>query len=206
MDEIWKDIEGYNGLYQVSNAGRIRSIHYSKSKILKQNIIRNYYYVSLSKCGLAKKLRVSRLVAKAFIDNSFNKQQVNHIDGNKLNNCINNLEWCTASENLKHAFRIGKIKPKYGKDNPMYGKRGKLNPFYGKKHSDETIKKMKSLCSISSRGERNASSKLTDWDVKFIKVWIKEGYKQSDISKVFKISKGVISNIKVGRTWKHIRI
>lgn len=112
--EIWKDIEGYEGLYQVSNLGRIKSLKRQKSngknlvyideKILTQNITNwGYYRVALYKNGIRKYHRVHRLVATAFLPNPENKEQVNHIDGNKLNNNLDNLEWSTRIENIHHA-------------------------------------------------------------------------------------------------------
>ena len=116
--EIWKDIKGYEGLYQVSNIGRVRSVdryvnHIGCKVIRKGKILRpatdtsGYHGVILSKNNIAKRYKVSRLVASAFIPNPQNKEQVNHIDGNKLNNNVVNLEWCTASENIEHAYKNG---------------------------------------------------------------------------------------------------
>ncbi len=119
MEEIWKDVVGYEGLYQVSNLGRVKSLNHvrkngksgeymQRGKIL-QNLTSccKYYQVGLSKNGRVKLLTVHRLVAEAFIHNPDNKPQVNHIDGNKLNNCIDNLEWCTRSENQLRAWKNG---------------------------------------------------------------------------------------------------
>ena len=115
MEEIWKDIPNLNN-YQASNLGRIRSVeHYIKSnfhnckmvkrkgKILKQ-YKDNYYKIDINENGKTKKKLVHRLVASTFIPNLENKPCVNHKDGNKLNNHISNLEWCTYSENTKHAY------------------------------------------------------------------------------------------------------
>lgn len=105
--EIWKDIEGYEGLYQVSNLGRVKS-NLRKGKILKSNSTYDgYYNVTLSKNGKLKTYRIHRLVCIAFLDNPLNKSEVNHIDGNKKNNNIENLEWCTRSENAEHAHKTG---------------------------------------------------------------------------------------------------
>lgn len=113
--EVWKDIVGYEGKYQVSNLGYIKSLemwtgdkYIKRDKILRGSLSKNgYLYVSLCKGGKAKKYKVNRLVAQAFIENPYNLPITNHIDGDKTNNCVDNLEWTTQSENLKHAYRIG---------------------------------------------------------------------------------------------------
>lgn len=103
--EIWKDIPIYVGRYQASNLGRIKNIQ--TNHIMKQQIdIDGYFIVSLE--GLKKRTyKVHRLVAMTFIPNPLNKAQINHIDGNKKNNVITNLEWVTPRENIKHAYKIG---------------------------------------------------------------------------------------------------
>lgn len=109
--EVWKAIEGFEGLYEVSNFGRVRRIfrygrHYVT--LCKPKITRDGYYEStLFKDGKPKFIRTHRLVANAFCDNPDGKLEVNHIDGCKLNNFSENLEWCTSSENQLHAYQIG---------------------------------------------------------------------------------------------------
>lgn len=108
MQEIWKDIDNYIGKYQISNLGRVKSLPRNgticSERILKiQKDRKGYSYVSFHK----KKFKVHRLVAQAFIPNLENKPQVNHIDGNKQNNNINNLEWATAQENIQHSLKTG---------------------------------------------------------------------------------------------------
>lgn len=107
MEEIWNDIKGYEGKYKVSNLGRIKSLR--KNKVLKQTINKRdgYFYVGICKDGKRKNRKVHRLIAETFMPNPKNKPTVNHIDGNKENNCISNLEWCSQSENMKHSYRIG---------------------------------------------------------------------------------------------------
>lgn len=100
IKEIWKDKKDYEGHYQVSNCGRVKSIKFGKEIILKPfTDDRGYYSVVLSKNGIVKKYSVHRLVAEAFIDNPDNLPQVNHKDENKSNNSVNNLEWCDAKYN-----------------------------------------------------------------------------------------------------------
>ncbi|MGY0692639.1 NUMOD4 domain-containing protein [Virgibacillus sp. FSP13] len=108
-DTIWKDIKGYEGLYMVSAAGDVKSIKRSGTKggVLIGNIAKGYKRVLLKKNNKAKKFFVHRLVADVFLDKQKDKNFVNHIDGNKLNNHVNNLEWCNRSENQLHAYKLG---------------------------------------------------------------------------------------------------
>ena len=99
----WRDVVGYEGLYSVSNAGEIFS--HITNKVLKHNVSPNgYHTVELFKRNgeKSKRVLVHRLVAMAFLQNTFNYPQVNHIDENKENNCANNLEWCTAKHNMNY--------------------------------------------------------------------------------------------------------
>jgi hypothetical protein len=110
MEEIWKDIPGFENLYQVSSLGRVKSLpkhtnnqFSNKEIILKPVKSNNYLNVNLK----GKIIGIHRLVAITFIPNEENKPQINHKDGNKQNNIISNLEWCTASENILHAYKTG---------------------------------------------------------------------------------------------------
>lgn len=119
MEEIWKDIEGYEGLYQISNLGRVRSLDrivnlmnrngemikgIRKGKILRGSIYKGYKKVALSIDNKIKDHLIHRLVAVAFIPNPNNYTVVNHIDENPSNNIITNLEWCTTQHNIRHSL------------------------------------------------------------------------------------------------------
>lgn len=106
--EIWRDIEGYEGLYQVSNYGKVKNVN--TNKILKQFLTdKGYCKVSLSNCGNEKHLRVHRLVAEAFISNPDNLPQINHKDEDKTNNRVENLEWCDCKYNINYGTRLERI-------------------------------------------------------------------------------------------------
>ena len=105
MIEIWRDIKGYEGLYQVSNCGRVRS-SYKGGRILKPNLsFYGYWRVQLWRGGKGRSIYVHRLVAQAFIPNPDGKPQINHINGIKTDNRVENLEWCTNMENQLHASK-----------------------------------------------------------------------------------------------------
>lgn len=130
VNEIWHDIFGYEGLYQVSNFGRIKSVdriiknsgtkngeYHVKGKIKNVSEYKSrggYCGVTLYKNNVGKSYRVHRLVAQAFIPNPENKPEVNHKDGNKKNNCVDNLEWVTGKENTIHAWNTGLTNNTFG--------------------------------------------------------------------------------------------
>ena len=117
--EEWRDVAGYEGLYQVSNLGRVKRLGYSrKEKILKPAKYKDlYFFVILSHNGKRSKNYIHRLVAIAFIPNPENKREVDHIDGNKTNNYVSNLQWCSHRENVNNPntrHRVGHL-GKYGR-------------------------------------------------------------------------------------------
>jgi hypothetical protein len=176
--EVWKDIKGYEGLYQVSNFVRVKSLCrkvLSKKKnepflrivnerILKMDIRNGYMYVSLSKNSISRKLMVHRLLAISFIDNPENKKFINHIDGDKLNNSLSNLEWCTSKENTNHAINIGLI---------------------------------------NRKGVKHHNSKLKEHEVYKIKFEHKN-ISLAQIGRIYNISRYVVWRIRNERSWKHV--
>ena len=114
MEEIWKDIPEYQGIYQISSLGNVKSQYYNHmsgrkpGRLLKVSLTKNgYMSLELRMCDTNKRHLIHRLIAQAFIPNPENKPNVNHINGIRNDNRIENLEWCTQSENILHAFKIG---------------------------------------------------------------------------------------------------
>ena len=114
MIEIWKEIQDYEGLYEVSNLGRVKSLPKARYKRPKEIILtprkHPYKFVNLSKDSKVSTKSIHRLVANAFIPNPNNKLTINHIDCNPSNNCVSNLEWVTPLENQMHSRNLGRYK------------------------------------------------------------------------------------------------
>ena len=120
MTEIWKDIEGYENLYQVSSLGRVKSLGNgktsSKERFLKADKNKqDYLRVTLCKDGKVKRYAVHRLVAIAFLPNPYNLPQVNHKDEDRTNNTVENLEWCDCQYNINYGTRTKRMAEKRSK-------------------------------------------------------------------------------------------
>ena len=182
MEEIWKDVAGYEGYYQVSNLGRVRSLdriasngRKIKGKILSTKVNTPPYYprVSLSVNGKMKLVQVHRLVAQAFVYNPDpeHKTQVGHKDESRTNNRADNLEWVTPKENSNmplHRERVskaneGKVLSAETKSKISLSQKGKYkgekNPFYNKHHTNETKKKMSDIKKMTYQGGNHPQAK-----------------------------------------------
>lgn len=178
MTEIWKDIQGYEGLYEISDLGRVKSLPKMSGSCMRKEKILNsknrltkdgYARVNLHKEGKGKDFRVCRLVATHFIDSPDNKPTVNHINGIKTDDRVENLEWATLNENMQHAYNT-------------------------------QLKK-------SMKGEANARSKLTIEQVKAIRKRYKR-YSKIDgtvaIARDYDVTPRVINQIVNNKSYKTI--
>lgn len=132
MTEIWKDIQGYEGFYQISNLGNVKSLErvvdkgngilqHRKERIMnKRESVDGYYIAKLNVNKKSTSIAVHILVARHFIDNPNNYPEVNHKDCNRKNNQVDNLDWCTHQQNVEHSKQLGHYKTKSGCDNPNY--------------------------------------------------------------------------------------
>ena len=142
--EIWKDIEGYEGHYQVSDKGRIKSVKFGKEIFLKPGQCRGYLHVGLSKNNKMKTCYIHRLVAQAFLPNPQNLPQINHKNEDKTDNKVKNLEWCYVKYNSNYGTRNQRISKKMTN--------GKLSkPVLQYTKTGKFVKKWKSVMDV----ERN---------------------------------------------------
>jgi hypothetical protein len=185
--DVWKDVIGYEGLYQVSNLGNVRSLdreiapnnrvpYWRKGNICKQSKSNlGYMTVGFTVNNVKVSKYVHRLVAEAFIDNINDYPQVNHIDGDKTNNRVDNLEWCTNSQNHTHASKNG------------------LNKLH--------------LHRVAYSGEKNGRSLLTKEQVLEIKQkYIPYKYSAKKLAKEYNVSESCITHILNNTSWKKISI
>ena len=157
QEEIWKEIPGYEGIYQASSYGRIKST-YRQKRILKPQNGQKYLHVRLSRAKNISIHLVHRLIAKTFKDNPENKKTVNHIDGNPFNNAEWNLEWSTYQENILHKINV--LKKGFGR----FGKVEKLTPSI-------VIDIRTSKESIIELSKRYNVFPTTIWNAKTGKTW-----------------------------------
>ena len=161
MNEIWKDIKDYEGIYQVSNIGRVKRV--DTDRILKGCKNRGgYLRVRLSKNNLASNKRIHRLVAQAFIPNTENKSQVNHIDEDKTNNRVDNLEWSTAKENSNHGTRNERVSKTLSV--PIIATNlttGESTEFYGSRECARQLGLNRSCIMYVLKGRRNHTGGYT---------------------------------------------
>lgn len=222
-EEIWKDIEGYEG-YQISSLGRVRSLdriitHKNGKKELYRGKIRKgvknkqgYLFLSLCKNGRSRNYFISRLVAMHFIPNPENKPYVDHIDTNPLNNRVDNLRWCTQKENMNNPISVNKISESRKGRKMTEETRKKISESHkGRKKSEETRKKMSQaqqgkIVSEETREKKYKKIIQSTRDNIFIKEYpsIKEAAKENMIS-ITSISNALNGRAKSagGFTWKY---
>lgn len=185
MEEVWKPVVGYEGYYEVSNLGRVKTAaifirhdgnwseeggYVKKIKIRNQQTNRyGYKTIKLCKLGNCKQARVHRLVAEAFIDTDNLNNQINHIDGDKTNNIVSNLEWVTAAENMRHAWETGLV----NKDHTI-----------GSKHHNALLDEQKV--------------------VEIRKLYKAGGITQKEIAEMYSVKFGTIKDVLSNRTWNHV--
>jgi hypothetical protein len=224
MEEIWTISEG---AYDISNKGNVRRDGY----ILKKRMDRDgYEIITLTIDGCYYTRKVHRLVGIAFIPNPENKPQINHIDGNKLNNTVNNLEWCTAKENIEHSSKLGlqprgeeKAFAKLTEENVSEIKQmvldGYGNSFIGNLFG-VTCGAIYSIRINSTwtqvpwpaeyrlvtawRETKGGLAKLNAGVVSEIKQKLREGYSIKDLQNIYGMSGGALRCIRNGSTWKEV--
>lgn len=181
--EEWLTVKGFEG-YQVSNLWRVKSFRRKKIKILKPGVTGGgYYQVYLQQNNYKKRFQLSRLVAIHFIKNLYNKKQVNHINGNKSDNTVKNLEWVTCSENIKHAYKTGLKKV------------SKLQIMNAIKAGKKTRFK---------KGLIPKNRKFNNEEIKIIKKEVLSGKTQTELAKKFSVSIACINYIINKKTYAEV--
>jgi predicted XRE-type DNA-binding protein len=227
MKEEWRDIKGYEGHYQVSNLGRVKSFRRKKVKLLSPKLTqKGYYEVGLRKDETRKFKLVHRLVAESLIPNPDNKPQVNHINGLKTDNRLNNLEWCTAKENHDHAVDTG-LKNQVGENHPMskLNRDGALVIIDLLRTTSKTHQEIAELCNTTQttvsliacgkswkhlsggkvKRPTDARTVMGEEKVKEIFKLLKEtNLTEKEIATLTSITRNQVSKISNGYSWAHI--
>lgn len=234
MIEIWKPLKDYEGLYEISNMGNFKSLpKKGSSKILLMksrhvDISTGYIAIQLHKNNKMLTKRIHRLVASTFIPNPNNYPVVNHIDGNKKNNQVDNLEWCTYSENSLHAINSGLSKPIWGEKHPQAKLSNKdldkIKELFSEGRTNKEIAQLFNIgaphiSKIRNNKRRGHESDLKDYSITTVghkgRVLTKEnvleiinmlsqGVQQKIIAQKFKIDTGTICNINLGKQYKNL--
>lgn len=163
---MWKKISKYGGLYEVSDRGEVRRA--LKRKLVLREGGNGYYIVALYENNKRTEEIVHRLVAKAFIPNPEKKRTINHKNGIKTDNRVENLEWATYGENMRHAFEAGIMEKSYG--------------------------------------SKHWKAKLTETDVRRIRMALACGIKRNELVNMFDVSKLTVDKIARGDSWKHVHL
>jgi len=198
--EIWKPVVGFVGYYSVSNMGRVRSEKSGKGSVVGRVLCpclinSGYLTVTLCKDTVHRRFLIHRLVASSFLgDPGDPKLEVNHLDGNKLKNTSDNLEWVTRKQNMGHASKLGLTASgdrHNSRTRPDCVARGDRN---GTRTHPECV----------CRGELNGVAKLSRFDIVKIRSLLKQGLKQRVVAGMFKISQSNVSMINTKTHWAHI--
>lgn len=192
QEEIWKDVVGYEGYYQVSNLGNVRSIKYGKiSNMYLRKHKYGYMTIRFSVNGIVRGYKIHRLVAEAFIPNPENKPHIDHINTIRTDNRVENLRWVTRTENANNPLTIEHIR---------IAVTGERNPFYGRKHSERSIQQIrdkrkgipisestKAKLSIAFSGDKNPMYGKTH--TQEAKAKIREAQKRTQMRPVVQLTK-----------------
>ncbi|HYG12169.1 MAG TPA: HNH endonuclease [Pyrinomonadaceae bacterium] len=196
--EVWRDVPGYEGYYSVSNHGRVRSeraaTNSAPGRIIKlRDDGRGYLYLTLSKSGKARTVRAHALVAAAFIGPRPDGLFVNHIDGNKQNNRVENLEYVTCRENMEHASRTGLMSRGEQHGQLVRARTARGGAHYARQRPE-----------LVNRGERHGGAKLTAEAVTQIRSLVADGASHIELAKQFHVDPSTISDIKRRKIWRHV--